>query len=472
MPPHLVFFLSTLSFLSGVVYASLGLPIFASLIPAGVVFGALFASKAGIRVAALAAALLAIGSFYYYQDDARYRTALAQVPREGVIQGVIIEEPKHQLAYQSFYLQTDFGKIYVQTNSQPAYAYGDTIKAQGKIEPPPQTNYGRYLAGEKVVGLMRKPTITFLSTGGGNQLFAFLFGIKKRIQASYERLLSPQESALLFGIIFGTDENFSNQFAQNLKVSGLRFITAIDGLHLQIVVMIIFGALLCLLPRRWAFVFAFIFAGFFIALTGFTVSGIRSALMAFIAKLAPEVGRLYAPHTAISAAALVLALINPKVLLFDAGFQLSFLAVISIIYFLPALRSLLHLGKNAGFLSWKESLLITIAVQLATAPVVMTQFQTFSLTSFAGSVLIVPLLPFLIVLGFLLALFSFLLFPVALLFGLLVAPMVEYVVTVIDNFSRFAVLFNPPLGFAGTAAYYAILLFIAYRFYPVSRPAT
>ena len=57
--------------------------------------------------------------------------------------------------------------------------------------------------------------------------------------------------------------------------------------------------------------------------------------MAFAAGLAGQVGRQYSPRNALSFAALVLTLQNPKVPVFDAGFQLSFLAVLSIVYFKP-----------------------------------------------------------------------------------------------------------------------------------------
>ena len=65
MAPSLIFFLSALSFLSGIVFSSLGLSLSLALVPAAIVFAVLFAQNVDMRIAVLAAILLVAGSFYY-----------------------------------------------------------------------------------------------------------------------------------------------------------------------------------------------------------------------------------------------------------------------------------------------------------------------------------------------------------------------------------------------------------------------
>lgn len=465
MPLHLIFFLGVLSFLSGVIFSSLGLPFLLSLLPAIILFAALVGSKVKIKIALLASLLLIGGSFYYVQDDYRYQSQIIHLPKPAELSGVIVADPRVELDAQSFYFETSSGKILIKTGLYPAYVYGDALVVEGEIKVPPQNDYGRYLAVEHVAGTMDNPTISRVASGKGNPILAFLFRLKNSTKDSFRRLLSHEEAALLSGITMGANENISKQFLQKLSLSGVRHITAINGLHMTIIIFMVFGACTYFLPRRYAFLTTFVLVLFFTALTGFSVSAIRAALMAFVAVLAQEAGRLYSPRNALALAGLVLALANPKVLVFDIGFQLSFLAVLSIIYFMPVLRRVLRISDAPGFAHIKQSLLITVSVQLMTAPILITQFQNFSLTVFITNILILLALPYVMFAGFILALFSFLFYPLAFLFSFVVAPLIEYVIAVVNVMSRLAILFNPDLGPIGITIYYGILIFLIYRFY-------
>lgn len=459
LPRHIVFFLLVLSFLFGIVFAGLGFPFPAAAIPAGIVFAAVVLSRIKLNIALFAALALFAGSFYYLWDDYWYRAAVARAPSSGEITGTIDSDPRIGALGESFNLKTDYGEVLVQTKSSDRFSYGDIVAADGAIEQPPES-----YSSAHIVGRMRDPKINKISSGGGNPLIARLLSTKEKIRYSYEQIFPADRAAFLFGVIFGGSDNFSASFSDNLKASGLRFITAIDGLHMQIVIMLIFGALAYFLPRRYAFVLTFLFAFLFVALTGFTVAGIRASFMAFLGKFAGEIGRPHSPENSLAAAALLLTLINPKAPVFDVGFQLSFIAVISIIYFAPVLKKLFRFGSDRGFLEWKEALAITLSVQLATAPIVISQFQAFSLTSFAASLLVVPALPFIIFFGLIVAIASLIYYPLALLIGFAAAPLVDYAIFMVNLFARLAVPFNPSVGFITLAIYYAALIFLIFRF--------
>jgi competence protein ComEC len=466
MPRHLAFFISILAFLSGVIFSSLGLCVLFSLIPAAFLFAALFVSEKSWRISLLAALLLIAGNFYYFQDDTRYRVLVARLPKAGQFSGIVVNDPRQGTNGQlSFYLRTDAGKLLINTDSPVKFFYGDAVAVFGRIQTPQPGSFGNFLAKERVVGQMTNPQITLLSNGGGNKILAFLFLQKEKIKLSFDRLLPPTKSEFLFGVLMGVNENFSQQFSLNLAASGLRFLTAVDGLHMAIMVFIIFGFCNYFLPRRWAFLLSFIIIFLFIALTGFTASGVRAAIMAFAAGLAAQVGRQYSPRNALLLAALVLTLQNPKVPVFDAGFQLSFLAVLSIVYFKPVFAGLLRLDGKRDFLGLKASLLITLSVQLATAPVLMSQFQNFSLTAFMASVLAVVALPYLLAMGFLLAVFSLIFYPLARLLCFVVSPLTGYFIFIINLFAKWAIPFNPKFSPVAIAAYYILLIGLMFWFY-------
>lgn len=465
MQLHLVFFLSALAFLSGIAYASLGLSLLYSLVPAAFLFAALFFCRVHFGISLFAALLLFAGSFYYFWDDGRYRALVSLLPQESEFKGVIVSDPKREADRQSFYLRTKAGKLLVRTDPLPEYFYGDAVTVSGPLRRPPPDSYGRFLAKERVVGSMEKPEIGRISSGNGSKTISFLLGAKSAIRGAYQKLLPPLPAAFLSGITLGVNEDFPEKFLQNLSISGTRHLTAVSGLHIAIIIMVVFNALLLALSRRYAFLLTFVFISFFVGLTGFHASAIRAALMGFLAALALLAGRQYAAYNALALAAVILAVLNPKVLVFDIGFQLSFLAVLGIVYFEPVLRGLLGLSDDEGLLKWKNYLMVTLSAQAATAPILIAQFQNFSLVAFAANVLVLSVIPVIMVLGFFMALLSFIFEPLAQVFGFAVEPLITYVVFIINLFAKYAVPFNPKLSVVAAAVYYAALIALIYWFY-------
>jgi competence protein ComEC len=193
-------------------------------------------------------------------------------------------------------------------------------------------------------------------------------------------------------------------------------------------------------------------------MTGFEFTAVRAAIMGAAVLLAKLIGRIYDPRNIIVLAALVINLFNPKVLVFDLGFQLSFLAVLGLIYLLPALRKLLKFKEGPGFLAWRENFLMTLSAQLATAPLLMINFGNFSPGALIANILILLAIPLTMILGFLIGFFYFLSYYLALILGWLAALLLNYEIFVIELFAKIALPFNPTLNFWGILAYYLILI--------------
>lgn len=466
MRPDIIFLICCLALLSGVLYAALGMPLTLAILPPLALFAFLYWFDTKPRLAVLASVLMLAGSAYYYWFDLKYHELVWRVPGTGSFAGLIVSDPKRTPDTQSFVVQTEYGRYLVSAAADPQHNYGEQVTLAGATQPPPDSSYGRYLEKEQVVATMQDPTITVESSGGGNPALAFLYGLKASARDDLSRLLGTDNGGFLYGIMFGTSEGVSKSLSDQLSVSGTKFITAIDGLHMQIVLLILLGVFAWFLPRGWAITLSIACGLVFVALTGFTTSGIRAALMAGVAALAQLTGRRYVAYTALALAAVVLTLLNPTVLLYDVGFQLSFVAVLAILYFLPVLKRFLSVESFDSVLDWKEAVLITIAVQLATAPIVITQFHSFSFTSFVASALVVIVLPFILGLGFLMAIAALLFFPLGYPFALLLVPLLSYVRGIVDLAAAYAVSFNPDLGIIGITLYYVVLLGIIYRFYP------
>ena len=93
-----------------------------------------------------------------------------------------------------------------------------------------------------------------------------------------------------------------------------------------------------------------------------------------------------------------MAYFNPFVLVFDIGFQLSFAAVLGLIYLYPRIDN--KLKKMPKFGNLKEIFLMTISAQIATAPLLIYYFRNFSLVSLPVNLMILPFIPFAMFAGF------------------------------------------------------------------------
>ena len=126
--------------------------------------------------------------------------------------------------------------------------------------------------------------------------------------------------------------------------------------------------------------------------------------------------------------AFLLLLVNPRFLLFDVGFQLSFLAVFSILFFYQKIK--LFLDKFSKFSKINSVVAVTVSAQILTLPVVYLNFGIISLVSVLTNLLIVPLIPVILVLGILFLVFSWLPFSWLLPIIFLLEVILDYILMI------------------------------------------
>lgn len=219
------------------------------------------------------------------------------------------------------------------------------------------------------------------------------------------------------GILLGDNKNMPQDLRDMLNAAGLRYLTAISGVHVIIMSDIIFILLLSLgLWRGQAFYGAVAGIGLYVVVTGMSASGVRAAIMASLFLFAQKIGRQNTGSRTIALAAAFMVFANPLVLRYDLGFQLSFLAALGIIYAKPffgdIFASLKNIFKTEGprkFFQKTSSIAIdllsvTLAAQLFIFPVMVYNFGLVSLVAPVSSLLVLPVMPWLIGFGFLSAL--------------------------------------------------------------------
>ena len=474
---HDIFFFAALGFILGAVFGGLGFFGTSALIFLIVALVIIYILRLYPAVAIVVAAFFFIGNVYYSVDDYTYHTAKKFVEGATYFEGVVIDEPYRRSGSQIAKIRITLSngnqssdlRVLTYLQPYPELSYGDVVSVTGSVELPPVGSYGNYLAKERVHATSFYPAVE-IRGNDANQFFGALYTIRRYTNDAINRLFTKQQGTFLSGILLGDRGEFSKEFFDKLSISGTLHLTALSGFNIAIVVFFaiaLFSALF-LGKQRAVFGATFMMVALFVAMTGFAVSALRAALMAFIAGCADQMGRMYNPRNAMAFAALAITLVNPKVPVFDLGFQLSFAATLSIIYFVPALRQL-SFFKAESFLRWRDALAITIAAQIGVMPITIINFQNFSFSAFPANIAIMAIMPLLMVFGFATVAASFVFTPLAILLSKPDAFLLDYTVGVVEIFSTLRAPFNPDIGIAIATAYYAFLIYICARYSPSAK---
>ena len=374
-----------------------------------------------------------IGIFYFYAFFA-WRDVHTKLPSDAkaIFTVLLTDEPtpvNRALMVPSKAEPPFAGSLVVFAPEGSDIRYGDLIQIEGKVAPPQTTGEDPSIFSNQVL---------VLAHHRGFFLREWLITIKNRILAGYQALLPGDQAALLGGITFGSKVSFDAATKQAMALSGTTHLVAISGYNITIVIIAtgnIFGRFF---SRRTNFVLSVICICLFILMVGFAASGVRAAIMGFIALVAKEMGENFSMRNAITFTAVFMALRDPMILTRDMSFILSFASLLGIVYLGPAVKKLFK-QTEPGILDWKENAITTLSAQLAVAPVLIRTFGQFSAVAILANILILSTVPLTMFLGAALALLDFVSMEFALLGAKIVGLMLWYQLTVIRLFAKLVV---------------------------------
>jgi len=466
---HNRLFLTALPFVLGAILGGLGAsPLIASLVLliAFLLFLGFF-RKLPKYLILIAAIFFLIGNIYYSLDDFKYHSKVDMLAGADSFLGMIVSTPRRGEFKQSVKLKSDQGiRIIATLPPYPEFHYGDLVALAGKVELPPRDSYGNYLAKERIAGTMFYPEALVLDNVG-NFFWRNLYGLKNAMEEMFGKLFNSSQSAFLSGILLGEKDGFSKDFLDKLSQSGTIHLTALSGQNMTIIafIAVMVFKYVFIGRRKLIFLSSLTTISLFVAMTGFDVSAIRASLMGGLSSLANQLGRAYDSANAILFAAFILTIFNPKVPVFDLGFQLSFFATASIIYFAPVIKRL-KFFQISGFLGWRDVAAITIAAQIGVAPITIFYFNNFSFTALPANIAILIIIPFLMILGFAILVFGAIWAPFASILAYPASFLIDYSSKVVDIFYRFKIPFNPEISIFFAIIYYSALAWVCFRFRP------
>lgn len=294
----------------------------------------------------------------------------------------------------------------------PQYAYGDTVSVRGILEHPEAIEtfrYDNYLSRYGIYTVMYRGSFTLPPTPNplppSQRLRKTLYSAKEVFESHINLLFPEPHASFMAGLLTGSRRGIPDTLMEAFNQTGLTHIIAISGYNITMVITII-GSLLFWLPKRLRFYPATLAVIAFTVFVGASAAVVRAAIMGILGMLALQFGRTAHIRLSILWTAFFMTAGNPKILWYDAGFQLSFLAVIGLVECEPMLKSLCK--RLPDTLGIRESVQMTIAAQVMAVPVIILLFQRFSLIAPLANLLVAPLIPLAMLCGAVSTLLSFL----------------------------------------------------------------
>lgn len=447
-------FFGTAAFVGGIALSSaLPIPFFIQLLflGAGVCF--FIATFRVPRIGICAVLLLGIllGIVRHTQAIAREDVLSAHfgniIERQGsfAFSGTIVRDPEERRASNRLVVAPDGkeGRILVTTDPFTNWRYGETISVEGRLQAPAifeDFDYRSFLAKDGIFAVMYYPAIESLGIKPHRPLaerfMRYLFEQKTKWKEMVRNSFSPPESGILAATLLADKSDWSDDFSTALNRTGLTHITAISGQHITIFSALLLPVFLMLgLWKKHAILLVLAFVGLFIVVTGFEASAIRAGIMGTLGMAGTLAGRRSDSIRALAFAGAGMLALNPLLLARDVGFQLSFLAVLGILWCYPYFRSVFAwLPELFGI---RDVAAMTIAAQILTLPIIIANFGSVSLVSPITNILIGPTAPLLVGAGLMFLLAGSILGSVgASLFSLPLMFLLSYFSFVTEAFSR------------------------------------
>ncbi len=361
------------------------------------------------KIAMLMAIFLFLGAWRYAVSlDNFSKKSLSIYSGQSVdIQGIISSDITHKSNKQKFFLQIKKlnnykidAKILIYTLSYPRLSYGDELFLSCElIAPKPITGfaYDRYLARYGVYFVCYYPLIEKININSGNYFLTQIYRIKNKGRAIINRGLAEPEASLARAIIMGDGKLLDDNLRLDFSRAGISHIVAISGLHIGIIASLMAGLFFWLGFRRWQVFYITIFILiFFIILIGAPASAVRAGIMVGLAMYALQLGRLNNIERLVILTADILLLTNPRLLRDDIGFQLSFVAVLGIIYLFPLVNKILEKFKISNKFRIRDILGVTLAAQISTGPLATYYFGVLPILGIFANIFILWSLPLII----------------------------------------------------------------------------
>lgn len=312
----------------------------------------------------------------------------------------LLTQPREKGRFQELSVILANGeRVFIRANHFPLFHYGQTIYISGRVHKtitPEISNQNDQVLDRKRVALsMFLPQIE-AQKKDQNNILAATYIVRQKTISLYRNTLPKTHASLLLGIVFGIKEDMSNEFMDKLRISGVLHVVAASGMNVTLVAAFVSNLFIVFFKRQYALILTLFVIAFYAVFSGLEASILRASIMGGLVFSAQIMGRQVLSWYIVLLTGWMMLLFWPY-LLFDIGFQLSFAATLGILFLPKALP--LRIEKFLINSPIGADILTTISAQLATIPILLVNFGTYSLISLVVNPLVLWVIPPLMVIG-------------------------------------------------------------------------
>lgn len=296
--------------------------------------------------------------------------------------------------------------------------------------PAEQQSYAKYLQNRGIDTVVGFASVTAM--GDDPSLVA---KVHIYFRHAIEKIFVEPEASLVAAILVADQGTIPKSIVDNFRVSGVTHILAISGSNVSLLAGVLY-LLLALLPVG-AFMQTFSLLTFlwvYIIIIGLPVSAVRAVIFWMLTLLGYRWQRLTSLTAVLLLVSSAMIAVDPLLLL-DIGWQLSFAAVIGILWMLWVAKPVINRQCSLFWRGFLMLLLTTLGATMWTWPIVSYSFGNVSLVGLFANILVVPASGLLMLCSLVTLLVGYVWFPGALVVSFAVRAIVKWLVTVTDILS-------------------------------------
>ncbi len=295
--------------------------------------------------------------------------------------------------------------------------YGDFVLVKGSpslVKPPSNPNefdYKRYLSFKNIFH-------QYFTTGGHINIYQnsppnHLLGISIQIREHLTQIITGKikgadERAIALALILGVKEDLNPEIKKAYSAAGVMHVLAVSGLHVGIIYLILSFSLGWLRhKKRGRLIYVLVVLSVlwsYALITGFSPSVLRAVTMFSFLLIGDNYYRKTNAYNNLAISAFILLLANPFYIT-AVGFQLSYIAVIGILYLHPKIYSWFTFDGLLVDKAW-AIMSVSLSAQVATFPLTIMYFHQFPTYFFVANLVVIPAAFLILSVGFLTLLFS------------------------------------------------------------------
>lgn len=288
--------------------------------------------------------------------------------------------------------------------------YGDELIIPATYAPiPPPLNpaefdFKDFLAKKRIYHQVYLQDNEFIKTNNnsGNAILKFAYQLRQRQISTYRKLIKNDEAfAVASTLILGYRADLSDETLAAFSRTGTIHALSVSGAHVGIIFLVLTWILaFCNKNQKLKlirFCIILILIWYYALVTGFSPSVLRAVVMLSVLMVAKHSGRYTNPYNTLAFTAFAMLVFQP-LLLWDVGFQLSFIAVLGLIYLMPKITNWVYFRNKIAHKTW-QTIAMSLSAQLATFPLSIYYFHQFPLYFLVANIFIVIPLIVLMYLG-------------------------------------------------------------------------